>query len=103
MVRVCGLGGLYSCGPLWIFSCMPVSGLRKECMYPGSFLAPCILSLLNIMGHSSPALFEKKNNDIAEFRRNIAYCCFYHNMLVKSAGSIILKKYFYAHPISMTL
>jgi hypothetical protein len=38
---------------------MPVSGLCKECMFPGSFLAPCILSLLNIIGRSSPALFEK--------------------------------------------
>jgi hypothetical protein len=33
LFRVCG-------GPLWIVLCMSIAGLRKECLYPGPFLAP---------------------------------------------------------------
>jgi hypothetical protein len=40
---------------------MRVSGLRKECFVLVSSWAPHPF-FLNIMGHSSPALFEKKRD-----------------------------------------
>jgi hypothetical protein len=45
--------------PSWIFSCAPVVGLRKECMYP-RHLSAFVFFLFNIVGRSSPVLFEKK-------------------------------------------
>jgi hypothetical protein len=45
--------------PSWIFSCAPVVGLRKECMYPGR-LSTFVFFLFNIVERSS-VLFEKNN------------------------------------------